>query len=102
MSIRAKFQCSYIENIPVLNMWNSVTKKTDKIVDCKKIHFNPNYNEENLNWNQATPIGDVMLMISNPDAYNQFEIGKEYFVDISEIESKVTKTDRPENPPANG
>jgi hypothetical protein len=39
--------------------------------------------EENKTWAKYTPSGKIELTIDNPDAYDQFELGKTYFVDFS-------------------
>ena len=40
--------------------------------------------EENKEWSKYTPNGRLELSIKNPAASEFFEIGKEYFVDITE------------------
>jgi hypothetical protein len=37
----------------------------------------------NEEWSQWTPAGKVEMSITNPNAINQFEVGKDYFVDFS-------------------
>ena len=41
-------------------------------------------NSANYSWSKWTPSGQVTLQITNPDAYSQFQPGKEYFVDFTE------------------
>lgn len=36
--------------------------------------------EENKAWSQYTPSGTMTMYITNPDAIEQFELGKEYLV----------------------
>jgi hypothetical protein len=38
---------------------------------------------ENQSFAKATPSGELWLMIDNPEAATQFELGKEYYVDFS-------------------
>jgi hypothetical protein len=38
---------------------------------------------ENEAWSKFTPYGDLRMCISNPAAFEQFEEGTEYFIDIS-------------------
>jgi hypothetical protein len=40
----------------------------------------------NREWSKWTPSGELRLTITNPDAYNQFVIGKTYWVDFSPVE----------------
>lgn len=38
--------------------------------------------EENKSWSKYTPGGQLTIHVSNPAAFEQFEQGKEYFIDI--------------------
>lgn len=40
--------------------------------------------EENKKFFDCTPSGQIQLGILNPEAFKQFEPGKEYYIDISE------------------
>ncbi|VGF14926.1 MULTISPECIES: hypothetical protein [Klebsiella pneumoniae complex] len=37
---------------------------------------------DNETWSKYTPCGQLQMVISNPAAFEQFEQGKEYFIDI--------------------
>ncbi len=37
----------------------------------------------NKEWSKATPSGKLDMLITNPDAIERFENGKQYFVDIT-------------------
>jgi hypothetical protein len=39
----------------------------------------------NKSWSQATPSGEVRMMITNPSAVAAFEPGKEYYVDFTPV-----------------
>lgn len=39
--------------------------------------------EENKSFSKWTPSGSLEINISNPDAYDKFEQGKEYYIDFS-------------------
>lgn len=39
--------------------------------------------EENKQWAKYTPGGILTLHISNPGAQGKFEVGKEYYIDIT-------------------
>lgn len=54
--------------------------------------------EENQNFFQATPTGKLEMNMVNQSAAEQFEVGKEYFVDFST--EKIYK-EVAENPPKN-
>jgi hypothetical protein len=42
--------------------------------------------EENKTFWKYTPSGVIDMSITNPDAVNQFELGKEYYVDFTPAE----------------
>lgn len=52
--------------------------------------LNPVYstdpNHENKSFWDATPNGKIEMWISNPNAFKQFELGKEYYVDFTPAE----------------
>lgn len=71
MTVRAKFRCHFIQKAEddshrVVNM-SPVTADTP----------------ENKSWSKYTPGGQLQMYITNPAAFEQFESGKEYFIDIS-------------------
>ena len=39
--------------------------------------------EENKSFAKYTPAGEIWMMIDNPPASKEFEIGKEYYVDFN-------------------
>lgn len=41
---------------------------------------------ENKSFWDATPSGTIQMWISNPAAFSQFELGKEYYVDFTPAE----------------
>ena len=79
MSVRAKFVVKHIteyESNP-----------------CQSIHLQAvvayedkgNRSDENEQWSKWTPSGQIDISITNPDAFNQFKVGKEYHVDFNEV-----------------
>lgn len=70
MSVRCKFVCSFKEG--------------------QSVHFSPVYSgsEENQKFFQATPGGQIAFYTVNQSALDQFEQGKEYYVDFSPAEAK--------------
>lgn len=69
MSVRAKFRC------------NSITEfEHGKQVKLNAVYGN---GKENESWSKATPSGALEMTITNPEAYKQFEVGKEYFLDFA-------------------
>lgn len=72
MSVKAKFKCQSIsgdENNKNIQM-NAVIGYDEKGVRS----------DENESWSKYTPSGSLQINITNPDAFNQFEIGKEYYL----------------------
>lgn len=41
--------------------------------------------ETNKSWSKWTPSGTIEMHISNPEAFKQFELGKSYYIDFSEV-----------------
>ncbi|HBS7006725.1 TPA: hypothetical protein MAO28_004716 [Klebsiella pneumoniae] len=70
MSVRAKFQC------------NSINQSPDN--STAVVHFIAvtTGSMENETWSKYTPSGQLQMVISNPAAFEEFEQGKEYFIDI--------------------
>lgn len=68
MGVRCKFVCNYI--------------------DGKNVHLAPVYSgsEENKQFFAATPGGQIGLYTVNQSALDQFEQGKEYYVDFTKVE----------------
>lgn len=71
MSVRAKFQC------------NSIQKSSDNTTAAVHLMAVTTGSAENEGWSKYTPSGQLQMVISNPAAFEQFEQGKEYFIDIS-------------------
>lgn len=42
--------------------------------------------EENKSWAKYTPSGSIEMNIDNPEAYDAFELGAEYYVDFTKAE----------------
>jgi hypothetical protein len=68
MSVRAKFRCNNNQN---------------GVVSMHAVYTG---SEENKAFWNATPSGNISLSITNPEAINQFEAGKEYYVDFTPAE----------------
>jgi hypothetical protein len=68
MSVRAKFKCQGSVN-GVVTLW--------PVTDGS---------EENKTFWKYTPGGQITLTITNPAAMEQFEVGKEYYVDFTPAE----------------
>lgn len=71
MAVRAKVRCN-------VKHGNTVYFYTVYETDEMK-----NADPENIRFAEATPWGDIWLDINNPAALEQFEVGKEYYVDFT-------------------
>lgn len=80
MTVRAKFKVSAIE--PYSN------PTTGEVIQ-KQVRLDAVYSSdpasENYSWSKYTPSGSASLTITNPDAFNQFVVGEEYFLDFTPV-----------------
>lgn len=73
--VRAKFQC--------LSITNFHHHQTDAVQAEVRLGAVYGTGKENADWSKWTPSGEIKMMITNPAAIEQFELGKEYFVDFT-------------------
>lgn len=76
MTVRAKFWVREIHQHHV----------TDPNAVSATVKLAPVYDDgtkQNADWSKYTPQGEISMMITNPAAIEQFELGKSYFVDFS-------------------
>lgn len=56
----------------------------------REVFLNPvngsSANPDNASWSKYTPSGTLNMLITNPDVYNQFEPGNEFFLTFSPTE----------------
>jgi hypothetical protein len=71
MAVRAKVNCTQKSG-------NSVTFTTVYETDEQK-----GADPENVRFTKATPWGTINMGIDNPAALEQFEVGKQYYVDFT-------------------
>lgn len=74
MRVRAKF---FVKSINHMH-----TGGTEQIAE---IAMSPVFSDsdENRSWSKYTPSGELKMMITNPDAVSQFELGRSYFLDFT-------------------
>lgn len=70
MTVRAKFRCDHIN------------KADDDSYRTVNLFAVTDDSPENKSWSKYTPGGQLSMHISNPEAFSQFEAGKEYYIDI--------------------
>ncbi len=68
MTVRAKVTCQGIK---------------DNAVSFTTVYEPNGPSDENMRFTKATPWGEIRLGIDNPTARDQFEVGKQYYVDFS-------------------
>ena len=73
MATRCKFMCNSVEDF-------GQTKRVKL-----SVVYAPDANGEDANFTKATPWGEATLSIDNPKASCQFEPGKYYYADFSEV-----------------
>lgn len=74
MSVRAKFKCVS------MNVFEG---------ECREYSFSAVYGADgtaNGDWSKWTPNGSLKMMINNPECFDKFEVGKEYFLDFTVAE----------------
>lgn len=76
MSVRAKFKVDSIER----SSYGSEELQTIKL---SPVYGNGDPNHENTKFFRYTPSGHIHLGTVNPAAGNQFELGKEYYIDFT-------------------
>lgn len=80
MRTRAKFQCQRIEEIRYAGF------KQNKVVFTPVIPQNSTGAEEDKSFWEATPSGEISLVVNAEAASTMFVPGKKYYVDFSEAE----------------
>lgn len=84
MSVKAKFKCTKVEPYS-----NDGGKTTDgKIINMSAvIGYNADGSriDENESWSKYTPSGNLSISITNPEAFEQFQEGKDYYLVFDEV-----------------
>jgi len=77
MTVKAKFRCHFIQ------------KADDD--SSRTIHMSAVTcgSHENDAWLKFTPGGQILMHISNHDAFNQFEQGKDYYIEIKSAHEEI-------------
>ena len=71
MSVRAKFGCLSVR-----------ATEYGRVVELAAV-YSSSPDDPNRSWAATTPSGNLTMIITNPQAYEQFEVGKDYFLDFS-------------------
>ena len=75
--LRAKFSVGGIDSYP--------SGTPDKVIETVRLNavYSADPESQNYSWSKWTPSGVVQMTITNPDAQGKFEVGKEYYLDIT-------------------
>lgn len=77
MSVRAKFQVTSVKSFA----WSP---------NSKEITLTPQYDTtipEDRRFAQATPSGSFTMLVDNPKAAEQLELGKFFYIDLTEVDA---------------
>lgn len=75
MSVRGKFKLVQICSLS----WNTGAKELKFNAVCS------DDTDENKKFHKYTPSGTITMTVDNPEAMEQFELGKDYYVDFLPI-----------------
>lgn len=73
MTVKAKFLCTGT---------NTEDQQTGSVTLNAVVAYGPKGErlDGNEQWSEATPSGTINMHVSNPEAFKQFEPGKNYFI----------------------
>ena len=79
MSVRAKCRVTGLNSSTSITGAGNVEQVT---VTLQPVYGNGE-DKANEQWSRWTPSGEIRLCITNPEAFNQFKLGKAFFVDFT-------------------
>ncbi len=79
MTVQAKLRCT-VNRVPT-NVAHSLHLNADA-EESRVLYFNASYDEseENKGWSKWTPSASLEMYVTNPAAFEQFEVGKDYIL----------------------
>lgn len=87
MAVRAKFSVQKVERMNYRRQVPGAESGTYEDVEMQTIHMSPVYSgdpaHENRRFWDASPSGALTLGTINPQAWEQFELGAEYYLDFT-------------------
>lgn len=60
-----------------------------KLEACQRASEGPD--GDNVEWSKYTPVGDLTMTITNPDAFSQFVVGQDYFLEIRKAQPQKAR-----------
>jgi hypothetical protein len=86
MKVRAKFRCDSITHL-ITHIYDQDAKQSiptpARTVKMSPVYGNGDPTHENTKFWQASPGGALELNVVNAAAVEQFEVGREYYVDFT-------------------
>lgn len=85
MTVQAKFRCTYIEEPLYLKKAREEYPDAEH-QESRVIHLTAakTSDTDNVDWSKWTPAGDIQMYVTNPAAFDQFEVGKHYALTFEE------------------
>jgi hypothetical protein len=84
-TVRAKFRVNRIVDQKYMNRESGQEVVSAREVQMSPV-FSPEEGSENRKFWTATPSGVLTMWINNPEAYGQFAVGQEYYLDFTPSE----------------
>jgi hypothetical protein len=83
--VRAKFRCT--KKTTSASCYGLVPPtEAAKVAESEEVTLQAVMGEENKPWSKYTPSGELRMTINNPEAFAQFGVGKDYFIDFTPAE----------------
>lgn len=82
MTVRAKFFVESIQHhdVPGTDAYANISMKP-----VFGSYADGDAEGTNKSWSKWTPSGSLQICVTNPDAINQFEMGKAYYLDFTPV-----------------
>lgn len=81
MSVRAKFVCTHNDEPLYLKIgreeYPQSRAEPQRVINFRAVTATDGDNES---WSKWTPSGELQMHVTNPDAFEQFEVGKHYLL----------------------
>lgn len=81
MSVRAKFYVQRVEHIH-----NPVPGEVCANITMAPVYASHGEDESNKTWSKYTPNGKLEMTVTNPDAVEQFEVGRAYYLTFDPVD----------------
>lgn len=97
MAVLAKFTCTERRELTTTSQYASAdqvpapgpTQVDVTLRACQRSSENPG--GDNVEWSKYTPSGELTMVITNPDAFGQFVVGQDYFLEIRKAQPRKSR-----------